>query len=371
MTEDTAAVEAVARRLRDHLAALGAATVAPPVLQPAGVYLELVGEDIRRRAVLTQSEDFCLRPDMTIPAARLALQLEGWSKPEGFALLYDGRVFRRQGEAAAPLEPRHVGVEWYAPQAQSPACDRLALLSAVRACAQAGVRAQVVLGCLELLRLLTAACGLPGPEARRVRRAGLSALRADAREPSALGAALAHLPPAQVEGVLRELLEAAGLVVVGGRSLADIAARLRRRALAGSQPPLAPERLALLQEALDVCGEPLAALGQLRAIAARLGEGGPAILARLEALERFWSGLLAEEPALAGARFDAGFQRDFEYYDGVAFDLLGASGALLGGGGRYDAVLPALASSEQAEQAAGWGAVGFSLAPAALALEGG
>ncbi|MEP2389711.1 MAG: ATP phosphoribosyltransferase regulatory subunit, partial [Hyphomonas sp.] len=40
--------------------------VSPPILQPADVFLDLVGEDIRRRLFLTNGtdgEDLCLRPD--------------------------------------------------------------------------------------------------------------------------------------------------------------------------------------------------------------------------------------------------------------------------------------------------------------------
>ena len=51
----------------------GYARVAPAMLQPAEPFLDLSGEDIRRRMYLTTAPDgdeFCLRPDLTIPVSR-------------------------------------------------------------------------------------------------------------------------------------------------------------------------------------------------------------------------------------------------------------------------------------------------------------
>ena len=75
--------------------------VAPAMLQPAEPFLDLSGEDIRRRMYLTTAPDggeFCLRPDLTIPVSRdyLASPLAG--KPAGFCYL--GPVFRHRNDAA-------------------------------------------------------------------------------------------------------------------------------------------------------------------------------------------------------------------------------------------------------------------------------
>jgi ATP phosphoribosyltransferase regulatory subunit HisZ len=51
----------------------GYARVAPALLQPAEPFLDLSGEDIRRRMYLTvdpQGRELCLRPDLTIPVSR-------------------------------------------------------------------------------------------------------------------------------------------------------------------------------------------------------------------------------------------------------------------------------------------------------------
>ena len=67
-------------RLTRHLAESGYAPVSPPVLQPVEPFLELSGEDIRRRIFVTQDgggAELCLRPEFTIPVCRLhqAMQL--------------------------------------------------------------------------------------------------------------------------------------------------------------------------------------------------------------------------------------------------------------------------------------------------------
>ena len=51
----------------------GYVRAAPAILQPAEPFLDLSGEDIRRRMYLTtdaEGRELCLRPDITIPLAR-------------------------------------------------------------------------------------------------------------------------------------------------------------------------------------------------------------------------------------------------------------------------------------------------------------
>ena len=51
----------------------GYARVSPALLQPAEPFLDLSGEDIRRRMFLVNDAaggELCLRPDLTIPVAR-------------------------------------------------------------------------------------------------------------------------------------------------------------------------------------------------------------------------------------------------------------------------------------------------------------
>src|SRR6478672_13697827 len=72
--------------------------VAPPILQPAEPFLDLSGEDIRKRMYLTADADgreLCLRPDLTIPVSCDYLASTAAGTPQGFCYL--GPVFRYQG----------------------------------------------------------------------------------------------------------------------------------------------------------------------------------------------------------------------------------------------------------------------------------
>src|SRR5260370_17204398 len=72
---------------------------APRIRQPAGPFLDLSGEDIRKRMYLTtdpQGRELCLRPDLTIPVSRDYLASPAAGKPRGFCYL--GPVFRHRAE---------------------------------------------------------------------------------------------------------------------------------------------------------------------------------------------------------------------------------------------------------------------------------
>ena len=78
----------------------GYTRVETSVLQPAEIFLDRAGEEIRRRTfVLTDptGRELCLRPDLTIPVCRMYLA-QGGTFPA--RLCYNGLVFRHQ-----PAEP--------------------------------------------------------------------------------------------------------------------------------------------------------------------------------------------------------------------------------------------------------------------------
>src|ERR671931_1816941 len=84
--------------------------VTPAIVQPAEPFLDLSGEDIRRRMFLTTDPDgneLCLRPDLTIPVSRDYLASGAAGEPAGFCYL--GPVFRHRGDA--PAEFVQAGIE--------------------------------------------------------------------------------------------------------------------------------------------------------------------------------------------------------------------------------------------------------------------
>src|SRR5260370_24741897 len=98
--------DAKAQALVTSFERAGHGRVEPASLQPAEPFLDLSGEDIRKRMYLTvdpQGHELCLRPDLTIPVSRDYLASAQAGKPAGFCYL--GPVFRhRENEPSEFLQ---------------------------------------------------------------------------------------------------------------------------------------------------------------------------------------------------------------------------------------------------------------------------
>src|SRR5262249_60870160 len=84
----------------------------PPTLHPAEPFLDLSGEDIRRRMYLTSEpsgRELCLRPDLTIPVSRDYLASSAGAAGEPMGFCYLGPVFRQRGDK--PGEFLQAGIE--------------------------------------------------------------------------------------------------------------------------------------------------------------------------------------------------------------------------------------------------------------------
>jgi ATP phosphoribosyltransferase regulatory subunit len=102
MTWTSAAPDGRADALITSFERAGYVRVTPAILQPAEPFLDLSGEDIRKRMYLTtdpQGRELCLRPDLTIPVSRDYLASPAAGAPQ--ALCYLGPVFRHRAEGAA------------------------------------------------------------------------------------------------------------------------------------------------------------------------------------------------------------------------------------------------------------------------------
>src|SRR6202162_1972213 len=111
----------------------------PPVLHPPEPFLDLSGEDIRRRMFLTsdpEGRELCLRPDLTIPVSRDYLASPEAGKAAGFCYL--GTVFRhRAGRAAEFVQ---AGIESFG-RADKAAADAEMLALGLEATTLYGLRA--------------------------------------------------------------------------------------------------------------------------------------------------------------------------------------------------------------------------------------
>src|SRR5687768_2122044 len=110
------ALEAQAARITGAFTEMGYERVAPSIIQPADVFLDVVGESLRARTyVFTDQEgaELCLRPDLTLPACRIYLERHPDAGTPA-RLCYNGSAFRFQpggGSAAHPREFRQAGIE--------------------------------------------------------------------------------------------------------------------------------------------------------------------------------------------------------------------------------------------------------------------
>ena len=113
------ALERQAQTLMGVFVAAGHEAVAPSMIQPADVFLDVVGETLRARTyVFTDHNgaELCLRPDLTVPTCRLHLERH----PEGNVAAkycYNGPAFLFQPQGAAsthPREFRQAGIEAFA-----------------------------------------------------------------------------------------------------------------------------------------------------------------------------------------------------------------------------------------------------------------
>ncbi len=110
----SAAPDARAEALVASYERAGYARVAPALLQPAEPFLDLSGEDIRKRMYLTtdpSGHELCLRPDLTIPVSRDYLASPQAGKPAGYCYL--GPVFRHRDKG--PNEFLQAGIEMLRP----------------------------------------------------------------------------------------------------------------------------------------------------------------------------------------------------------------------------------------------------------------
>ncbi|MGB6541546.1 MAG: ATP phosphoribosyltransferase regulatory subunit, partial [Xanthobacteraceae bacterium] len=264
-----------AQKLVGSYVRAGYAQIEPPILVPAEPFLDLSGEDIRRRMFLTSDplgRELCLRPDLTIPVSRAYLQSPAAGKAAGFCYL--GPVFRhREGLASEFLQ---AGIESFA-RPDKAAADAEMLALGLEATAHYGLAApEIRMGDVGLFAAFVAALDLAPAWKRRLvkdlnRKWSLAhdldqlALSGASGPPEYQGvlAALAGSDPKAAHHLVTDLLSIAGIETVGGRSVAEIAERFLEQAAFGAGTRLPRETRALIERFLGVRGDPDEAAGEL------------------------------------------------------------------------------------------------------------
>ncbi len=332
----------------------GYVRVQPAILQPADVFLELSGEELRRRLFLTSDvsgEELCLRPDLTIPTCRAHIEKDA---PVPASYCYLGPVFRDRGGGAG--EYIQAGIESLGRE-DSEAADAECLSLALESAKQFGVvRPSIRMGDVGLFSALVAALDLPPVWQRRLlkdfnRTGTLAADLTTLKQAPSVGSAHAGMlsaiqgsDPTAARAFVADLLKIAGISNVGGRTLDEIAERFLEQASLGATSGLGSETMAALERYLSIEGDPDEALASLRKLAKE------ATLDLSSALDRFEQriGFMAAGGLdLSSIRFATAFGRALDYYSGMVFEIYDAEGKVkwpLIAGGRYDRLMTLLGS---------------------------
>jgi len=205
-------------RALDCLLAAGFERTEPPILHPAAIFLDMSGEEVRRRLFLTADaagEELCLRPEYTIPVCRAYLGSDKAGRIAEYSYL--GPVFRaRAGQGG---EQTQTGLESFGRRDAEAADAEVFSLAMEAATAAGGGALAARLGDAGLFEAMLDSLKIPEAWRRRLRRGvargrSLEAIFAQPSQ-SALAqpgvlAALESADHAGAKALVEDLLDLAG-----------------------------------------------------------------------------------------------------------------------------------------------------------------
>ncbi len=365
------ALESQAQTLMSVFTDAGYEAVAPAVIQPADVFLDVIGETLRARTYVftdPDGDELCLRPDLTVPTCRLHLARD--TMPEQRArYCYNGAAFRFQPILDSPSHPsefRQAGIETFGGTSKEK--DEVETVSTVLTSLKAAGLQDIKLriGDLGLFAALLEAADMPErwrqrlqrhfwrPEAFRNELKRLSADQPVALKnlPDDLMRALKDANPMEAEQSVSDYLAESGIDFIGVRTPMEIAECLLTMIEDQNADPLPTDTAALIESYVGVSAPARAAGARLRDLTRSHDIDLSAALdvyhQRLDLLQEAGIDVVHTD-------FAAEFGRSLEYYTGFVFEAYAPSLAEdipIAGGGRYDNLLQA-AGAENAIPAVG------------------
>ncbi|MEO0465943.1 MAG: ATP phosphoribosyltransferase regulatory subunit [Pseudomonadota bacterium] len=342
---------------------LGGELVDPPSLMPASRPLDVSGEAVRARLCVfsnASGNETALRPDLTLPVAELESARRKDGSTDETTYRYSARAFRLPTSPDQTMEFVQVGFERFGAES-TPASDADAFGAVMDAIDAANAPVdRIILGDLAIFDAFVAALELADETQAALRRAfrlqgGVSnLLQADAEtaESTLIRKATSQ---ADAESLVSQMLELSGTPLVAGRSVSDIAERLRAKADTGGADGLTDAARLILRDIIQVRGTSIDTLDEVASIAQ--SHGLYSINPAIEALSKRFD-LIKDRVGDADLTFDTTFGRRFNYYDGFVFEIF-APGAAdtspMGAGGRYDSLIHRLSAG--AAHATGIGGV--------------
>jgi len=360
------ALEAQAQRLMAVFTKAGYEAVAPAIIQPADVFLDVVGESLRARTYVFTDPDgseLCLRPDLTVPTCRLHLERHPACDVEA-RYCYNGPAFRFQPAGADaiahPREFRQAGIEYFGSTKREEAEVEIVRLT-INAVRSAGLKDfGLRIGDLGLFHALLDALEMPErwrarlryhfwrPDAFREELARLTRNPAEAVHdlPADLMAKLNRDDLAASEAAVSAYLAENGLELVGARSISEITQGLLAAAADAAAEPLSSEAAGLIEDYLKVRAPARAAAARVRDL---MENRGVDLGSAFDTYERRLKLLAGAGLDLGEIEFSAEFGRNLEYYTGFVFEIVVPAlgrGSPVAGGGRYDGLLKAVGAPE-------------------------
>lgn len=339
----------------------------PNVMQPADIFIDLAGEELRGRLFMTSTTggaELCLRPDFTIPVCRHHIAAGDAARAASYSYL--GPVFRQRPDEIGEFP--QAGIESIGREDRE-AADAEALtlsLSCLRIFDLTEL--DIRLGDQALFFALIEGLDLAVVWKRRLKasfgdRARLDELieQLSGRGPMAgdrragLLAALEGVDHDAARELVEDMLSIAGIAVVGGRTANEIAERFLEQATFAAGSSARPDIAALLSRYLDISGTPDLVADEIAAVGA---EAGVDLSDSLDVFNRRVSLINERGIAYENIRFAADFGRRLDYYTGFVFEIHDPARLDLGpivGGGRYDKLLRLLGAGGDVP------AVGFSI----------
>lgn len=360
------ALEAQAQTLMGVFIKAGHEAVAPAIIQPASVFLDVIGETLRARTYVftdPDGEELCLRPDLTVPTCRL--HMERHHDPATKAkYCYNGSAFRFQPAGAPeghPREFRQAGIESYGAtdKAKAEAQTVVTLLDGVKAAGLTGFKLHI--GDLGLFRALLDAADMPlrwrrrlmhhfwRPDAFRTELKRLTTASIDLPRdvPKDLLTKLDPERPEDAEKQIAGYLESRSIEVVGTRSLTEITDNLLSIVADSNTQPLSADTANLLESYIGVVAPARAAGARLKDL---LRDRNIDISEAFDGYQRRLQLLSDAGVDVTHATFEAEFGRTLEYYTGFVFEVVVPSlgrASPIAGGGRYDTLMRQCGTPEE------------------------
>ena len=288
--------------------------------------------------------ELCLRPDLTIPICRQAVQ-DKRKFPARIA--YNGLVFRHQpGEPQRPTQFFQAGVELLGLDDCAAGETEILALS-IEALRVAGLSDfSLRIGDLALFGALVDALALPAQWRARLKR---HFWRAGYVETLLYwlghGDGKPRLPGNRAE--IEALLDARADAPMAGRSREDIVARAMDRAAEAAALHLDPAVADAIAKLLDISGPAEESLARIRAL---LKTAGINLDPQLAAMDARLATLKTLGVDPARVQFTAHFGRNMEYYTGFVFEMWARDKegpVQIAGGGRYDSMMELLGAKQR------------------------